>query len=403
MKQLLVFVITFAFVQYAASQALQPYRSSNGKWGYKDAKGNVVIAAKYEFEAHPFSNGVAVVRNSGLKGYGVIDATGREIVPPQYTYAFDFVNGMAKVCKDGTDVYGSNGKWGFIDTKGNVVIPLKYDRIDGNFDKDSYASATLNKKMQIIDKSGQTISFPTCDELRGTFSNSNLAVALKNKKYGMVDKTGKVVIPFDYEILYGEAEGLIAAKQGGLFGFIDTKNNWVIRPSYTWGGFFSNGLLTVKKGDYYGVIDKKGNVTVPFIYENAYPQSSTKTPILTVEKNGKKGLVNMRTGAVIAPAKYDRVSDFTDGAAIIELSSKYGVINEAGKEVVAPKYDYASAFIDGLSYVEKDRKYGFIDKTGQLVIPFKYDYVSEFLGGTAAVTVGNERYYIDKKGVKVTD
>lgn len=55
-----------------------------------------------------------------LKGekWGVIDATGRLIVPCEYDHIGDFRKGLVPVEKD--------GKCGFIDTTGRLVIPCEY-------------------------------------------------------------------------------------------------------------------------------------------------------------------------------------------------------------------------------------------------------------------------------------
>ncbi len=404
MKKLIVYIASYVLLGMAFAQSLQPFRSINRKWGYKDAAGKIVVPPKYEFEAHPFADGVAIVRNSGLKGYGIIDAAGNEVVSPQYNYAFDFVNGMAKVCVGGTDVYGTGGKWGFIDTRGKVVIPIQYDRIDGNFEGDSYASVTLNKKQTIIDKTGTTISFSTCDELQGTFYKTKLAVAKKGGKYGMVDKTGKVVIPFEYDMLFSESEGFMAAQKNGLWGFIDEKNTWVIQPQFKFGGFFENGFAVLMKDyDKQGAINKAGKVTIPFVYNNMYPQSQLKEPIVVAKQNDKIGLMNPLTGKIIAPLKYEEIADFQDGLAKIEANKKYGFVNTVGKEIVPPIYEYASSFYEGLAYVELNNKYGFIDKAGKIVIPIQFEFVGEFQGGVAQVTKDGKSYFIDKMGKVVTE
>lgn len=386
------------------AQTLQPFRSTKSKWGYKNASGKIVVPAKYEFEAHPFSNGVAIVRNSGLKGYGVIDAAGNEIVSPQYTYAFDFVNGMAKVCTNGKDVYGTGGKWGFIDTKGKIIIPIQYDRIDGNFEDDSYASATLNGKRSIIDKTGATIQFATCDELYGTFYKSKIALAIKGKNYGMVDKTGKVIIPFEYETLYHPSDGLVAAKKGSLWGFIDEKNKWVIPPQFSSGGFFQKGFAVMhKEYNENGCINKAGKVTIPFKYSSMYPQSSVAGPMVVAKLNDKVGLMNPLTGKFIVSLQYDNIADFKENLAVVEANKKYGFVDDKGKEIVPPVYDYAASFYEGLAYVKLNNKYGYIDKTGKIVIPIEFDYVGEFQAGVASVTKDGKRYYIDRLGKMVTD
>ena len=64
-----------------------------------------------------FSEGLAAVRLNGK--YGFIDKTGAVIIPIQYDNVYSFIEGLSNVrLKD---------KWGFIDKTGKVVIPIQYD------------------------------------------------------------------------------------------------------------------------------------------------------------------------------------------------------------------------------------------------------------------------------------
>lgn len=89
------------------------------KWGFRDAKGNIVIPAKYK-EVDDFCNGLAAVATvsgtDNMMKWGFIDKTGKEVIPPKFTVQptrFDAC-GLAMV----TDKEGLNS---FIDKTGNVV------------------------------------------------------------------------------------------------------------------------------------------------------------------------------------------------------------------------------------------------------------------------------------------
>ena len=51
--------------------------------------------------------------------WGVIDKSGKEVIPCKYDFIYDFCEGLAKVRLD--------GKYGYIDKSGKEVIPCKYD------------------------------------------------------------------------------------------------------------------------------------------------------------------------------------------------------------------------------------------------------------------------------------
>lgn len=94
----------------------------NGLCGAKNQNGRVIIAPQYT-TMQPFSCGLSLVRNLQYQ-YAYIDTQNRQIVPfGKYSWCDpQFVCGFARVIKD-------NNKWGIIDTLGNIVVPLKYDKI----------------------------------------------------------------------------------------------------------------------------------------------------------------------------------------------------------------------------------------------------------------------------------
>lgn len=93
----------------------------DGLFGAKDQRGEVIIPPQY-MEMQPFSCGLSLVKNHKYQ-YAYIDINKNQVIPfgkyswcdPQFTCGFSRV--MEK------------NKWGIIDTLGNIVVPLKYDKI----------------------------------------------------------------------------------------------------------------------------------------------------------------------------------------------------------------------------------------------------------------------------------
>lgn len=69
-----------------------------------------------EYEGLCFSEGRLLARLDGK--YGFLDTQGEWVIPPQYEEALAFSEGLAAVCL--------NGNYGYIDLKGNVKIPMQY-------------------------------------------------------------------------------------------------------------------------------------------------------------------------------------------------------------------------------------------------------------------------------------
>lgn len=115
----------------------------NGLFGAKNQRGEVVISPQY-MEMQPFSCGLSSVRNHQYQ-YAYINKDNKQVVPfgtYQWCDPF-FVCGFARVLK---------GNWGIIDTLGNIVVPLKYDRIWAIKEEYIFSiKAYINDKEEILD------------------------------------------------------------------------------------------------------------------------------------------------------------------------------------------------------------------------------------------------------------
>ncbi len=92
----------------------------DGKFGFKDEKGKVIIAPKYS-GAEDFSEGLACV--SLNDAWGFIDETGKVVIPFKYNAGY----GTGHKFSQGLAAVNLNDKWGYIDKTGNTVIPFEYN------------------------------------------------------------------------------------------------------------------------------------------------------------------------------------------------------------------------------------------------------------------------------------
>jgi hypothetical protein len=101
--------------------------------------------------------------------YGYIDKEGRYVIVPQYEYADVFSN---------NGLLPENNKIGYIDTKGNKVIPAQFDKLPYEesyacpFFHDGYAVVRVGGKFGIIDKTGSYLVEPQFDGILN-FSSIN--------------------------------------------------------------------------------------------------------------------------------------------------------------------------------------------------------------------------------------
>lgn len=195
--------------------------------------GKEVIPLQYVSTGHNdigvnyFSEGLIAMQKSSQK-WGYLNSKGAVIIPFIYDSAEDFSEGLAAVSKG---KYEKN-KHGFIDKTGKTVIPFSYDYA-GNF---SEGLATIRKGSQetgkygIIDKNGKTIMAPKYDGYIAEFSEGMAAVLNKNDVYGFIDRAGKLVIPYKYN---SEHEGNTSSFSNGKANVSDNNGEYCINKKGT--------------------------------------------------------------------------------------------------------------------------------------------------------------------------
>ena len=356
-----------------------------GKCGFIDRTGKTIIEPKYYF-CNSFTEGLAVFYTPKAQTLtsasiikpmddtssilcGIIDKTGKEILPPTYNYIGSFNDGIALA----HNVVNNVKQWCILNRQGQVVARLNGNILIDNFNEGMItlmSGSFPNAKYGLIDKTGKQIVAPTYDYI-GRFLNG-LAPAAINKKWGYIDKTGAVVIPLKYDS---------ASELYGNYGIVDL-----------------NGKS--------GAIDRYGREIVPIKYDAAVYAEEDMFKVLS---NGLWGVVNKYGVEVISP-KYTAIRDFSNGVVPVTKDSnlqfaKWGLVDNTGKEITDFTYDYISSAFNGLFVVRTGAEfsglYGYIDGTGKIVIPQIYNYAGEFFDGLAYVKLNGKCMYINKSGTIV--
>ncbi|MCH2042626.1 MAG: WG repeat-containing protein [Saprospiraceae bacterium] len=102
------------------NEGLAAFLSKEGKWGFIDRSGKVVIEPQFTSMAindkipslHPFNDGLAAVGTD--KGWGYINTEGDVVIPFDLVYAGPFKNGEARV-------NSAEKGWFYIDTSGKCI------------------------------------------------------------------------------------------------------------------------------------------------------------------------------------------------------------------------------------------------------------------------------------------
>jgi len=149
----------------------------------------------------------------------------------------------AKAKNSGLFWIRENGKYGYIDAKGKVVIEPQFENTMGF--NENLAATKLNGKYGFIDTKGNWVIKPQFD-FAYVFMEG-LAMVKIGEKYAWIDKTGKIAIPpQDFEkVEIGFSEGRLAVKRDGKWGYIDKTGKMIIAPQFEEANKFEGGAAQV--------------------------------------------------------------------------------------------------------------------------------------------------------------
>lgn len=148
--------------------------------------------------------------------YAIIDSQLKNITPFKYDSIWSFNdNGLCMVRMD--------HKYGYVNTKGEEQIAVKYDDVDSF--ENGFAVAKLNGFYGIINEQDEVVVPFNLDypDMRG-LRNGYATMRGHNGKWGAIDAKGRVVIPCEYDslIVFDEI-GVDRVKKDGEEFMINTK------------------------------------------------------------------------------------------------------------------------------------------------------------------------------------
>ncbi|MEG2320581.1 MAG: WG repeat-containing protein [Bacteroidales bacterium] len=286
---------------------------NDGKWGFLNKNGTVIISPQFE-EVSDFNEyGLARVKNNGK--WGVIDNEGNYKFKCIYTQIGEFSSQMA-LANDGTSQYYLNifgntqqlsdkytysnfsdgmakvsykDKWGYINTKGTLVISPEYAEA---YDfSGGYAVVSNGETRSLINKKGNKKIIDESLLKEPLVFKDGLALVNKGGYYSYI---GEDLIENNirYNMASDYSEGLASAKfSNGSIMCIDTKGNSLFNVNVDELGPFSEGKAWVKKGNRYGYIDKTGKIIATPIFTYA---SNFNNGIAYVATENKKGIIKVK-------------------------------------------------------------------------------------------------------------
>ena len=384
--------------------ALLPFASSAKIFKGINEKGEVVFTIEAK-SISPFSDGLAKIRqqrlinNVWVTGYGYINTKGEIVIESIYDKAQDFVDGRAWVQKE------NENYWTLIDKSGNVIPTKKYEKvgyiIDGYSDR---LAVYENGALGWIDRDGKEVI--PCKYLGSSTFDREFGLACvmpvnsDEEMYGFINKDGEVVIPFQFKQAGTSSfhNGFCRVSVGGKTVLINEKGETVFTPKYGSLQNYSHGLMPVatkpnRSG--WGYLNLKNEMIIPAKYDDA--QVFNQDGYAIVELNGKKGLIDT-TGALVLPMEFATIycEPIEDGyiCAVYPVAEAASLLNTPKKYFDANLNpidvgDVTLMSADGSSmipFMTPEGKRGFMDRGYNIVIPATYSKATSFNSGISLVS-----------------
>lgn len=351
---------------------------ANGKYSLFDKSGKLLKAFPYESASKQFDEGLWAMKSVGKWGFVNI-ADGTALTPFRYDGFQYFSCGLCPVSE--------GDKWGFINTKGTLVIPLQYDKVY-LFDPEKRCNLVeKNGERYYIDTTGRRIPNPYVAENKGSSDWTDADLEQLAETVQGVYLPGKTYPRSKWDKVESFSDGLAQVCVNDTWGYIDSSDRLVIAPDYRYSRPFSQGVAAVYQGGW-KFIDKSGRVvgTTPYYVLRVEKDVAKVSDRARLSDDGKCGLVK-NDGTVLALPVYDDVEFPHEGLFQARKGGKWGFVDLTGKVVIPFRYEASQYFKDGYAAVKENGKWGFVDRQGRIAVPLEYEnaYFVEPGGRTAQV------------------
>lgn len=305
-------------------------------------------------------------KEPGIWGY--IDEKGREVVPPQFVFAFDFINGYAVAAKgkwvivnEKEQYWTENERWGLIDHDGNEVVPFVYDEIYDISESSQFFCAHHGGwpggKWGVLDNHGNWVIMPKYDHELYTVEYGYLEIFEEDKTYDDISQDKSLIGLFDLEnrvqALDAHFQDIrVIDRKFAIVKLPNRKNRQLIdlqnggRPIAEYANIeYSCGLCLIWNADkefkQYGIMNMDGEILIWTEYELT---GILHRAIAIYRQENHKGLMDF-SGNLLTKAEFDEVFSGCGNTIITKKNEKFGIISSAGIELLPNHYNYLS--IDG--------------------------------------------------------
>ena len=340
----------------------KPNAKGDSTWGYIDPQGKMVIAEQFS-SAGDFKNGVAIV-SVGSK-YGMINKNGEFVIEAKWDGLGSFSEGLAYAKKG--DLYT------YIDETGKPIGEVRWANVR-NFSEGLAGVKEPGEygKYGFINTAGEVVVEPVYDNVYAF--QDGYALVKDGVAWGAIRTDGSMAVPLAYEKLSYLGKGVFSAQEFNAPMIYDENHNMVtvvlingsVPEEHIEDGTEVQLIAVpeMENGLSFSVfVDKE---TKGIRSMNMFGDIKGET--FHIETGSGKKVVLTEQGMV--DGYWDDVSASDDGGHIyirVQRDGRYGYYREDGTALTAVEYEKAGNYRDGAAIVWKGQKWYIIDTNGNVV------------------------------------
>ena len=378
--------VFLCYSMYTHAQEIIQY----AKYGIKDSLGKVVVEPIYD-EVISLAKGGFIVKNNENESnkFGLINSEGKLVIPINYDYINETPNGSIVT----TEKDSSFNYWySLFDKQGNKLLKNKFRSI-GNFQNGAASVQGENNKFGLINEKGKLLLPIKYSSVEYTYNSSLIIVSdydnFEKTSAFYVDTLGKKLTNIVYEMVsFFEPNFIAKVRLNGKYGFLDKKMKQVIPIIYDEAELVYGKAIIAKLNNKYGLISMDGKEILPFIYRKISKEHSSLLHL--IDETNKTGFYNIEHALLISPKYgmgFTRIDNFIgySSTLLLQFNGMYGMINEMGQTLIPFECDtfyFPDIGCDpfGLGMpcfaISKNKKIAILNKQGKEITPFIYDLVS---------------------------
>lgn len=361
------------------------------KWGYYNPDNGEIISCQFDNDVD-FIGDVAIVKIN--RKYGLIDKTGKEILPFIFSKIEIHDKGIFKVYGNLKYVSYYNIKGEMVDEKGiKLKKPLCNFAIAKPLTDVLSAVQTVYGDCGVFYKGNIIIQNDSFEFVEANYSFIHLKIG-NNAQSALFDYSGKELLKGDYKYILVNEQYIIISKyfsgRGYLYGISNDQGEIILEPKYTKVEYKGDDIFAL---DY--PIEDNGEIQVDFdpkdktllikshdniiklILEFDYASNFHDNYAL-VAKDYKFGLINKEL-SLLVPCEYDSLKYGFNDTYIAKKENEYSLVCPNGR-IICQYYVDIQNLGDGFFQVkDRDNNYGIIDFEGRIILQLRYKYPFVFI------------------------